>query len=279
MSINKTIYQRFQPQFVPPAGKVEKGWWFIFSDDKMLVKPLDDKIIIPSNADLDRLNLRIMDSQYLGILDGYHCYTAELPKNIVLPESMALWELRSLMGNLAEEIFLIAGRALQILSWHRNSKYCGRCGSLTENKQEHRAKSCSQCGMINYPPVTPAIIVAVVKEGEILLAHGSKFPPNLYSVIAGFVEPGETFEDCVFREVKEETGIEVKNIKYFGSQPWPFPHTVMVAFTAEYDRGQIEVDQNEVTHAAWFSADKLPNLPHGGSIARKLVDWFTKKYS
>lgn len=276
---NKTIYQRFQPEFIPPAGKIEKAWWFIFHNSRLLIKLSDAEIRIPSGTELESLKLKITTSQYLGILDDYHCYTAELAEELELPKSMAFWELRPLMGVLAEDIFLIAGKALQILDWQRDNKYCGRCGSLIQNKQEHRAKACRQCGMTIYPPVTPAIIVAVIKEGEILLAHGSKFPPDLYSVIAGFVEPGETFEDCVFREVKEETGIEVKNVQYFGSQPWPFPHTIMVAFTAEYASGEIVVDQNEVTHAAWFSADKLPNLPHGGSIARKLIDWFTKKYS
>jgi NAD+ diphosphatase len=175
---------------------------------------------------------------------------------------------------LDDEVFMLAGRAFQITNWDENHKYCGKCGALFDNKQDERAKICPKCGLVNYPRISPAIITAIVKENKILLAHGNHFKNKMYSVIAGFVEPGETFEDCVQREVMEEVGIRVKNIRYFGSQPWPFPNSLMVGFTAEYESGEIKVDEKEIGDAGWYSVDEFPETPGHGSIARKLIDWF-----
>ena len=175
-------------------------------------------------------------------------------------------------------MFWVAGRAIQIVNWNNDHKYCGRCGTLTKVLEGERAKKCSKCGLINYPRISPAIIVAVVKEGKLLLAHNNQSPKELYSVVAGFVEPGETFEECVLREVREETGVAVKNIKYFGNQPWPFPNSLMIGFTAEYDGGEIQVDGKEIGHADWYSPSEMPLTPDSISIAKKLIDWFIKNY-
>ena len=145
-------------------------------------------------------------------------------------------------------------------------------------KTDERAKICLKCGLINYPRISPAIIVAVVKKNQILLARSERFPTGFYSVLAGFVEPGETFEDCVKREVKEEVGLDVKNIRYFGSQPWPFPDSLMVGFTADYDGGKILIDKTEIKDAGWFTAHDLPQIPGKISIARRLIDWFVQNY-
>jgi NAD+ diphosphatase len=126
--------------------------------------------------------------------------------------------------------------------------------------------------------MSPAIIVAVVRGRTILLGHAARFPGAMYSVLAGFVEPGESLEDCVRREVKEETGVKVKDIRYFGSQPWPFPNSLMVGFTAEYAGGEITMDEKEIVDARWFTADSLPTIPDKISIARKLIDWFVETY-
>jgi len=131
---------------------------------------------------------------------------------------------------------------------------------------------------MNFPRISPAIIVAVLKGKEILLARAHRFPPRLYSVIAGFVEPGETLEECVRREVKEEVGIEVENICYFGSQSWPFPNSLMVAFTADYANGKITIDETETIDAGWFTAHNLPPIPDKVSISRRLIDWFVEIY-
>jgi len=150
------------------------------------------------------------------------------------------------------------------------------CGGRLEPSQFDNGKICPSCGAIFYPPVTPAIIVAVEREGKILLARNANFPPDRYSVIAGFVEPGESFEDAVRREVKEEVSVEVKNIRYFGSQPWPFPHTIMVGFTAQWASGEIKPDGKEILDARWFAPDELPDIPSGISISRKLIDHFRR---
>ena len=130
--------------------------------------------------------------------------------------------------------------------------------------------------MKHFPRLAPAVIVAVTKGDKILLAHSSEWRGKLYSVLAGFVEPGETFEECVEREIMEEVGIKVKNIRYFGSRPWPFPHSLMVGFTAEYESGEITIDQVEITDAQWFTSDNLPLVPGKISIARQLIDWFVE---
>ena len=162
------------------------------------------------------------------------------------------------------------------MHWNQNHQYCGKCGGLTRNRANERAKFCPKCGWINYPRLSPAIIVAVRKDHQILLAHSQRFSGKFYSVLAGFVEPGETLEACVEREVREEVGITLKNISYFGSQPWPFPDSLMIAFTAEYAGGDIKIDTSEITDAGWFSVDSLPPIPSKISIARRLIDWFSE---
>ncbi len=170
----------------------------------------------------------------------------------------------------------IAGRANQLLYWHQTHQYCGRCGHVTQDKTDERAKRCPQCKQINYPRLSPAVIVAILKDNQILLARNRRFKLPFYSVLAGFVEPGESLEECVKREIKEEVGITVKNIRYFGSQPWPFPDSLMIAFVAEYAAGEIVVDRLEIMDAGWFSKENLPNIPPSISIARQLIDWFVR---
>jgi len=190
---------------------------------------------------------------------------------------MLFCDLRRLLGQIPDDLFFLAGKAYQILHWDRTHQYCNQCGVRTENKIDERAKLCPSCGLVNYPRISPAIIVAVTREREILLAKGSSFQGDFYSVLAGFVEPGETFEECVQREVEEEVGLKVNNIKYFASQPWPFPDSLMVGFTAEYVSGDIVMDKKEILDAGWFTADQLPLIPPSkGSIAWQLIDWFVQ---
>jgi NAD+ diphosphatase len=137
---------------------------------------------------------------------------------------------------------------------------------------EERCMVCHDCGLTNYPRISPAIIVLVRRQGQALLAHSARFPSAFYSTLAGFVEPGETLEETLEREVREESGISVTNIRYFGSQPWPFPHSLMVGFTADFAGGEIVVDGKEIMDARWFSADQLPEIPPKLSIARQLID-------
>ena len=184
--------------------------------------------------------------------------------------------IRSLFGQVEEEQIWVAGLANQFVIWNENHRYCGKCGRLTTEKTDERAKACLHCGLVNYPRLSPAVIMAVIKDRQILLAQSQRFHAKFYSVLAGFVEPGETLEECVKREVREEVGIAVKNIRYFGSQPWPFPDSLMIAFTAEYAGGEIEIDNSEILYAGWFTADSLTFIPPKISIARHLIDWFSE---
>lgn len=249
-------------------------YYFVFDGNKLLVKNINGQFIIPTYNDIADSGISIINRIDFGNYNGCPCYCLDKPFDYIPDNKMEFHELRQLGGIFDSELFQLSCRGLHLLRWYENNKYCSRCGSLAENKKDERAKICPKCGYINYPRISPAIIVAIVNKDKILLAHNSRFADGVYSIIAGFVEPGETFEKCVAREVMEEVGIKVKNIKYFGSQPWPFPDSLMVGFTAEYASGEIREDGFEITHADWFGADELPSTPKGGSVAAKLINWF-----
>jgi len=249
------------------------AYWLLFKRNKILTLVDKGKFALP-DINLDKLSIKPVRREYLGRLEGRSCYVAELTPDTVAPEGMSFFDLRRLLGKISDDLFFLAGKAYQILHWDRTHQYCSKCGAQTENKIDERAKLCPSCGFVNYPRISPAIIVAITRGHEILLARGSRFQADFYSVLAGFVEPGETFEECVQREVGEEVGLKVKNIKYFASQPWPFPDSLMVGFTAEYASGEISIDKKEILEAGWFKVEQLPLIPGNGSIARSLIDWF-----
>lgn len=269
----------FTPEFICLSPENTPAFWFVFREDLLLVKSNNSTAVIPHIKDLSSLNLYPIRKQYLGKLDNIPCYCAELPAHTTAPEGMDFINLRQLYGKIKEDLFLLAGRAIQIINWDKTYQYCGQCGSPTDTKPNEYAKICPKCGLINYPRISPAIIVAIVKDNQILLAQGTRFTSPFYSVLAGFVEPGETLEECVKREVFEEVGIEIKNISYFGSQSWPFPNSLMVAFTANYASGEINIDEIEIKDAGWFKASTLPPIPSSISISRKLIDWFIENHN
>ena len=190
---------------------------------------------------------------------------------------MKFVDLRQAYSEMSEGCFALVNKAVQVMEWDRTNQFCSRCGTKTLQKPGERGKECPDCGELFYPRISPAVIVLIRKGHEILLARSPNFPPGMYSLIAGFVEPGETAEAAVVREIKEEVGIEVKNITYFGTQAWPFPNSLMIGFTAEYNSGDIRPDGFEIEDAQWFSAEKLPVLPGKISISRKLIDHFLKE--
>lgn len=268
----KSIYRRYTPRQHSPTEQTEAAWMFVFHAEtgKLLIKEQETHVAIPRKEDLASLELAVVSKRYLGEVDGEPCYCLEVAEGIQ-EGGLQFKELRSLLGMMEEDIFLLAGRAFQIMNWNRMHRYCGRCGSETITQPGELAKKCNQCNAVFYPRLSPAVIVAVVRGREILLAHNKNFRPNWHSVIAGFVEPGETFEDCVKREVREEVGIRVKNVRYFGSQPWPFPDSLMIGFIAEYDSGDIRVDGIEIDSAGWYHSENLPPHPEGTSIAGRLI--------
>ncbi|WP_088225849.1 NAD(+) diphosphatase [Desulfosporosinus sp. FKB] len=265
----------FEAGYFSEPDKNLTATWLLFKGNKIVT--LDRKLqFSPSEIESYKLKNYLVRSQQIEGADGHLLNIAELSQETVLPEEMTCINLRQLLGEIPDELFFLAGKASQLLFWDYTHQFCSRCGGQTENKYDERAKICPSCGFVNYPRISPAIIVAIIKGHEILLAKGSRFQGGFYSVLAGFVEPGETFEECVQREVREEVGIKVKNIKYFGSQPWPFPDSLMVGFTAEYASGDIIIDNKEIIDAGWFAIENMPLIPKTGSIARRLIDWFVE---
>ncbi len=275
----ESIYKRYEPAVTIDDTYYANSFWFAFYNGKMLIKTDGVEYSIPEAKELTELNLQPVRTQYLGHLKKVPCFSAELPSEDNIPAGMAFIELRALYDLIDEDLFLLAGKAYQIISWDQTHQYCGRCGSPTEELAGERAKICPKCKFISYPRICPAVITAVRRDNKLLLAHAKHFKEGMYSLIAGFVEAGETLEEAVQREIMEEVGIKVKNIQYFDSQPWPFPNSMMLGFTAEYDEGEITVDGVEITDANWYSVDNLPGLPPEVSIARKIINWWTELQS
>ena len=211
---------------------------------------------------------------------GLPCFAVDLPDSAQAADGLAFQGLRNLFGLIDEELFAVAGRAFQVVQWDRTHRFCGRCGRATVHHERDRARQCPGCGLVSYPRVSPAVIVLVSRGDRFLLARNASFPGKRYSIIAGFVEAGETLETAVTREIREEVGIEVRNVAYFGSQPWPFPHSLMVGFTAEHASGEIAIDGEEIVDAGWYRADpdQLPELPNRISISRRIIDSFLKAH-
>ena len=251
------------PDHIAPDSR-----WFLFLQDFLLVHSTSQSI--PVYAELDASRLK--EIQFIGYLDATPCYTASVDEaNPFEPISIKVFYRQQSCWS------RVAGTAWHLLNWDRHTQFCGACGAATTRNGAERVKLCPSCGLKKYPRISPAMIVAVVWESTILLAHNCFFQDGMYSTLAGFMNPGETFEQCVSREIWEEVHIRVKNVRYFGNQPWPFPDSQMIAFTAEYESGKIEVDGVEIAHADWFTADALPHIPPTGSISRELIEWFKEE--
>ncbi len=263
----------FIPCTDPPKEQSQPAWWFAFLGNKLLICK-QSPASIPYLIDISELGLIPVRQQYLGTLAGQDCYSAELAQDSIPPNGTTFEALRKLYEYLEEDFFSLAGRAFQVIDWDRTHQYCGHCGTQTLQLLGKRAKQCPKCNLVSYPRLSPAVIVLVERGAEILLARAHNFPDNFYSVLAGFVEPGESLEGAIIREIYEEVRIEIRDIRYFGSQPWPYPNSLMIGFTATYASGEIEIDENELTDAAWFTKKNLPLIPPKLSIARSLIDWF-----
>ena len=246
--------------------------WFVFLGDRFVVVEQGGAVHLPDTAALALLGLQPEWSALLGTLADVAYFVGALP-NQALPSTLQLVDLRQAYGLLTEQEYSIAGYAAQIAFWERTSRFCPVCATPTEPVNGERAKRCPACEFIQYPRISPAIIVLIHRPGQVLLTRKAEWPRNRYSLIAGFVEPGESLESCLHREVAEEVGVTVDSIRYLGSQPWPFPHQLMIGFTARYVSGDLTIDTQELEHAAWFDVDALPHLPPPQSIARRILDW------
>lgn len=216
-------------------------------------------------------------AEYLGHRGAVPVYAAEIPVGASLPEGCVLSGVKELYGRVPDDDLAIASFAVRMITFAKTTRFCGRCGHATVPVLTERAKKCPTCGLVLYPRISPAILALITKGDEILLARSPRFPPGMFSLVAGFVEPGETLEHAVAREVKEEVGISVKNLRYIASEPWPFPDSLMLAFVAEYAGGEITIDENEIEEAGWFTLKNLPQLPAQISLSRALIDWWREK--
>ncbi len=266
--------QDYQSLHAEPGSGESRALCFVFRAGHLLVSqgPNGD-MLLPEMPDPSAIGLDAVRSHYLGTLGNLHTYVAE-----VEPQAEATapgWEwhhMRRLHGAIDPDLYALAGRALQLIEWERTHRFCGVCGTETVRKATERARECPGCKMVYYPKVTP-VIMALVKRGrQILLARGPHFAPGVVSVLAGFVEPGETLEQCVQREVFEEVGLRAHNVRYVASQPWPFPHSLMIGFFADADEGDIRIDPVEIAEAGWYDIDNLPKLPAKLSLARVLIE-------
>ncbi|MCK5125414.1 MAG: NAD(+) diphosphatase [candidate division Zixibacteria bacterium] len=262
---------QFTPVHISTTSTPTTGTFFLFSEFDLILtadNQLPQEIAALGN-NLDRVI-------QIGHLEGNACYVTEFSGEI--PQGLTTEHLRTSYLHLGDDLFGLARYAFHLMHWDKTSRFCGKCGITNEIHPKENAKICTSCKHIAFPRISPAVIIAIVRDNKILLAQAKSFARPIYSTLAGFVEPGETLEECVHREVFEEVGIKVKNLKYFGSQPWPFPDSLMVAFTAEWDSGEISLNDGEMVDAGWYHKDNLPPYPDSRSIAKRLINWFTENH-
>jgi NAD+ diphosphatase len=272
------------PRFTPGIDYIyptadRSGRAFVYRGDRLLVKA-SDQGPAPLEADdwVDTLPIAGPQRLALGQIGGEICWAQRLDDDWQPPSDWHFEGLRSLFGRMADAPMAAAGYGLQIVKWVEAQRFCGRCGAPTALGRGVRMLQCTRCEHALFPQVSPAVIVAVISRDRLLLARAGRFAGRMFSVLAGYVEPGETLEECVRREVFEEVGLQIGRIRYFGSQPWPFSGSLMVAFTAVHTGGTIAVDHKEILEAGWFTPQNLPEIPSKMSIARQLIDWFVAHY-
>jgi NAD+ diphosphatase len=216
----------------------------------------------------------------LDELTNKRLYVVEISTEIIAEQDhYSFLPIRKLLQTLNPELFHLVCKAKQLLNWHKISRFCGACGHLTQLSQTEVAKICQNCQRIHYPFYSPAVMVLIERDNEILLARSPHFTQGVYSALAGFIAPAESAEEAVVREVTEEVGIKISDIKYFGTQNWPFPNSFMLAYTARYVSGDICAHDHELEDARWFNLSALPLLPSLASISRHLIDDFIRRKS
>jgi NAD+ diphosphatase len=256
----------FLSKVIPPE-KFDRALYFVFHGAEILQNFDSSGQWTPLESLKGPLQDKVVQSHYLGDLAGVACFAVEAELDPDRKDN-----LRSLFGKCDNQMFSLAGLAVQILDWYRTNKYCGRCGKETTQHDADRAMVCEDCKIHSYPRLSPSIITLVHDEKRVLLARNHRFPEGMYSTLAGFVEPGESIEETVRREVHEEVGVKVGSLEYMGSQPWPFPNSLMLGFLAEYESGDIVLQEEEIAEANWYEIDQLPGIPGNVAISRWLID-------
>ena len=250
----------------------ESNLTIILKDQEFLTSKNSDFLIF-EEEDLKWSEMNIVNRQFLGFLNNKPCYLSELTSESKIDDGTMLTPLRNLLGRIPDSLFTVCSRSIQLSEWYKNNQFCGACGSKMQRHNTERAMYCECNNLLIYPKISPCIIVLVTKGEELLLAHNKNFPGAFYSTLAGFIEAGESAESAIHREIYEEVKIKVKNIKYYGSQSWPFPSQLMLGYHAEYLEGDITPDGEEIDSADWFNYRKLPQVPTGNiSISGQLIE-------
>ena len=249
-----------------------KKYYFVFCKDDVLLMPLDDgSFTIPCQEEPPtevKPWTHLMNISPMADGTEVVTYRIEMPP---VDSKLQPSPLRQSYYKLPRELYLKAGKCQELLYWERNTKYCGVCGAPMRMDTDI-SKKCTECGKEIWPQLATAVIVLIHRGDEVLLVRAKNFRTDFYGLVAGFVETGETLEEAVAREAMEETGVTITNIRYFGSQPWPYPCGLMVGFHADYVSGEIHLQRSEIAKGGWFTRDNLPTIPEKLSIARMLLD-------
>ena len=257
----------FQPHDHAPGSE---GFWVLLRNAELVLIDKNGLLSLPFGecpADIDESTVL-----YIGQWQGRPCRVVAIDQNAELPESLDFRVLTSSTPQLSIELLSLGGLARQILYWHKNSLFCSSCGTAQQWLPGEWGKLCAECNSHHFPHIHPCVIVIVRRPGEILMTRKAEWPEGRYSLVAGFLDIGECLEEAVVREVKEETGVNIENVRYIGSQSWPFPSQLMTGFVADYVDGEIVIEEKELEDARWFAVDDLPDLPPKRSISRYLID-------
>ena len=265
----------FTPENINTSS--ESGVSIILRNQEFLTTKTSE-ILIFEDDDLKWSEMEFTHKHFLGYLDNRPCFVSCLEDSSKLGDGMMLSPLRNLLGRMPDSIFTVCSRSLQIDNWFISNQFCGTCGKGIKAHETERAMICECKNNLIYPTISPCIIVLVTKGEELLLAHNKNFPGDFYSTLAGFIEPGESAESAIEREIFEEVSVKVKNITYYGSQSWPFPSQLMLGYHAEYESGEVKPDGIEIDKADWFNYQELPQVPTGNiSISGQLIESFVEK--
>lgn len=269
--LNTSTAMARQADFVAsyaPAGRDGRAVVLNFVGNSLLVT--DDNAL--PGAELTAPLGRCREALTLGALDGVPCEMRVWPGDAAIPPGLKKSGYRQLWGHGPDALLEAVSRGQQLAAWLDGHRFCGACGGSMTTLDNEPARRCERCGALAYPRLSPVCIVLVLRGDEMLLARSPHFPPGVYSALAGYIEAGESVENCLRREVREEAGIGIANIRWFGSQSWPYPHSLMLGFLADYADGELTPQPEEIEDAGWFTRDRLPALPHPSSIARRMID-------
>ena len=273
ISINNNLV--FSPENINTSSK--SGISIILRNQEFLTSKNSDFLIFEED-DLKWSEMKMVNKQFIGYLNDKPCHILEIDEDSKLDNDLILTPLRNLLGRIPDSLFTICSRSLQLSEWRRNNQFCGVCGTKMKMHETERAMFCECNNVLVYPRISPCVIVLVTRGEELLLAHNKNFPGTFYSTLAGFIEAGESAESAIHREIFEEVKVRVQNIKYFGSQSWPFPSQLMLGYHAEYLEGEITPDGEEIDLADWFHYKDLPNVPTGNiSISGQLIESYLEK--